>query len=261
MDLCKADFPICLGFRARRNLARAGKPAVRLPEMSNFKYQHGRLTYLKKSTGQERGREDWQLTRNRDGSVTLRCLAMTDRSKFVRDVTYTRGPDGRPMDVFLRLQVGSALIGTGYFRTEADKLTAVTDCADTGHTVQTVSIPTDFFSIITHAVMLDGWAFFNYDRALGGEQKRTVYYTSSRRDGTDLPLGRLGTYRLNFLGEEEITVPAGTFKAAHFTMDFDEYKVPVSHLWVAGEDKILLRYDWVDMDYEYVLTSWQTEKR
>ncbi len=232
-----------------------------LIKMSDFKYQHGRLSYLKKSTGQERGHEDWQLTRNRDGSVTMHCLAMTDDSQIVRDVTYTRGRDGRPADVFVRLQVANRLVGTGYFRIEGNTLVAVTDSAETGHSVQIVNIPTDYFSIVTQAVMLDGWAIFNYDRAREGEQKRAVYNTSTRRDGTDGPLGRLGFFRLNMLGVEEVTVPAGTFKAAHFTIDSDETEVSTSHLWVAGEDKILLRYDWGVMDYEYVLTSWKTEKR
>ena len=232
--------------------------------MSDFKYQHGRLSYLKKSTGQERGREDWQLTRNRDGSVTMRCLAMTDDSRFVRDVTFTRGKDGRPTDVFIRLQVGDKLTGTGYFRIENDKLVVITDSAETGHVLQTVSVPPDFFSIVSHAVMLDGWAIFNYDRARGGEQTRTAYNTSTRWNGPNSvggPLGRLEAVRLNLIGEEELTIPAGTFKAAHFTIDSDELKVPTSHLWVAGEDKILLRCDWGEMDCEYVLTSWKTEKR
>ena len=229
--------------------------------MSDFKYQHGRLSYLKKSTGEERGREDWQLTRNRDGSVTMRCLAMTDKSQFVRDVVYTRGKEGYPMDAFMRLQVGNRFIGAGYFRVEADKLIAVTDSAETGHIVQTLSIPTDFFSIVTHAVMLDGWAIFNYDRACVGEQHRIVYSTATRWNGSDGPLGRLGTIRLNLVGEEEVSVPAGTFKATHFTLDSGDPKALPAHLWVAGEDKILLRCDWEEMDREYVLTSWKTEQR
>ncbi len=234
---------------------------VYFSNMSDFKYQHGRLSYLKKSTGQERGLEDWQLTRNRDNSVTMRCLAMTDDSQFVRDVTYTRGKDGRPSEVFIRLHVSDRWIGSGYFRIEANKLIAVTDSPETGHTQQTLAIPADSFSIVSHAVMLDGWAIFNYDRTLGGQQTRTVYNTSTRWNGTDGPLGRLETVRLNLLGEEELTIPAGTFKAAHFTIDSDELKTPTAHLWVAGEDKILLRYDWAELDHEYVLTSWKTEKR
>ncbi|MFN0110620.1 MAG: hypothetical protein ACKVZH_17320 [Blastocatellia bacterium] len=229
--------------------------------MSDFKYQHGRLAYIKKSTGQERGREDWQLTRNRDGSITMRCLAMADDSKFVRDVTYTRSKDGRPMDAFIRLQVEQQLIGMGYFRVENDKLVVISDNAETGHTLQTLTVPAEHFSIVSHAVMLEGWAIFNYNRKQGGEQNRTAYNTSTQWNGTDGPLGRLETIRVNLLGEEEITVPAGTFKATHFTTAFADPNIPAAHLWVAGEDKVLLRYDWPEMDHEYVLTSWKTEKR
>ena len=229
--------------------------------MSKLKYQYGRLSYLKKSTGLQRGCEDWWLTRNRDGTTTMRCLAMTDDSKFVRDVTLTRDKDGRPTDAYVRLMVEKQLIGIGYFRIEGDKLYVVADGIETGHCVQTVKIPTGLFGIVTHAVMLDGWAIFNYERAKGGEQMRTIYNTSTRWDGTDGPLGRLETYRINLLGEEEVTVPAGTFKATHFTIDSDFTKSPTSHLWVAGEDRILLRYDWGGFDHEYVLTSWKTEQR
>ncbi len=228
--------------------------------MSELRYQHGRLSYIKKSTGIERGREDWQLTRNRDGATTMRCLAMTDDSKFVRDVIYTRGSNGCPTEAFIRLQVGNQLIGSGYFRVHDDAMRVITDSVETGHAVQSVKVPTDFFSIMTHAVMLDGWTYFNYDRAKGGEQIRTFYNTSTRWDGTDGPLGRMETYRVKFIGEEEVTVPAGTFKATHFTIDSDLIKVPTSNIWVAGEDKILLRYDWDEFDLEYVLTSWKMEQ-
>lgn len=227
--------------------------------MSDLKYQRGRLTYRKKSTGVERGREDWSLTRNRDGSVTMRSLAMTADSKFVRDVIYTRGASGLPTDVFIRLQVADQWVGSGYFRLQGDTLNIVADSVETGHTVQSVKAPADFFSIATHAVMLDGWILFNYDRAKGGEQLRTFYNTSTRWNGADGPLGRIETFRIKVIGEEEVIVPAGTFKAMHFTMDSDTLKVPTSHLYVAGEDRILLKYDWTDFDLEYVLTEWRME--
>jgi hypothetical protein len=230
-------------------------------KMSELKYQYGRLAYRDKSTGVERGREDWWLTRNRDGTTTMRCLAMTDDTKFVRDVTYTRGAGGRPTDAFIRLQVGNQLVGAGYFCVSGDKMKIVTDGIGTGHTMQTVGLPPDYFSINTHAVMPIGWVYFNYDRAKGGEQIRIFYNTSTRWDGGDGPLGRIESFRVCLIGEEEITIPAGTFKATHFTIDFnDVIKVPTSNIWVAGEDKILLRYDWGEFDLEYVLTSWKMEQ-
>jgi hypothetical protein len=227
--------------------------------MSELKYQYGRLSYRQKSTGIERGREDWWLTRNRDGSTTMRALVMTDDSKFVRDVIYTRGADGRPTDVFIRLQVAERLIGLGYFRVQGETMQVIVDGDEAGHVAQTLKVPTDYFSIITHAVMLDGWVIFNYDRARGGEQLRMCYNTSSHPNGTDGPLGRLENLRVRFVNEEEMEVPAGRFKATHFQIDSNHKDVPTSHLWVAGQDKILLRYDQSELDLEYILTAWKTE--
>ncbi len=228
--------------------------------MSKLKYQYGRLSYRKKSTGGERGREDWSLTRNRDGTVTMRCLAMTDDSKLLRDVIYTRRKDGRPVDAFIRLQVADQLIGSGYFRVQNGTMDVIADGSETGHSVQNVSVPEDFFSITTHAVMVDSWMYFNYDRSAGGEQLRSFYNTSTRLDGADGPLGRVETCRVKLIGEEEVEIPAGRFKATHFQVDSDNLEVPSSSVWVAGEDKILLRCDWRELDLEYVLKAWRVEQ-
>ena len=184
---------------------------------------------------------------------------MTDDSKFVRDVTYTLGADERPADVFIRLQVGGALVGTGYFRTEGDRLRVITDAAETGHTEQVVPVPPRFH-VTTHAMMLDAWPFWAYDLARGGEQTITVYNTSTRWNGTDGPLGRIEGLRLRFVGEEEVTVPAGTIGCRRFTLETDAVKVPTSNIWVAGGDNLMMRYDWGDLDLEYVLASWVKER-
>jgi hypothetical protein len=189
----------------------------------------------------------------------MRCLSMTDDSKLVRDVIYTRRKEGRPVDAFIRLQVADRWIGSGYLHVQDGAMDVIADGAETGHSVQRLAVPEDFFSIATHAVMLDGWMYFNYDRLTGGEQQRVFYNTSTRLDGADGPLGRVETCRVKMIGEEEVEVPAGRFKAMRFQMDSDNLEFPASSLWVAGEDKILLRCDWHELDLEYVLTAWKVE--
>ncbi len=222
--------------------------------MADLRHRWGRLSYRKLSTGIERGREDWWLTHNRDGSRTLRCLARTDDSHFVRDVTYTVGEDARPVDVFVRLQVKESWVGSGYFRTAEDQLRIVTDGTVNGRSLQTVPVP-ERFHIMTHAVMLDGWTFWPYDADAGGEQVLTVYNTSTRWDGTDGPLGRLEPLRVELVGEQEIEVPAGTFRARRFLVASDVLDVPPSTIWVTGEDNLLVRYLWEKFDLEYVLAE------
>lgn len=224
-----------------------------------LRYTTGRLLYRKKSTGAVRGREDFSITENRDGTVTLMALAITDDSKFVRHVVYTKGHDGRPRDVFVRLQVNGALVGSGYFRVEGDVLHLTTDTAMTGHTVQTVNVPTDFFAVVTHSVMLDGWIVFNYDWETGGLQRRTFYNTSTLWNGTDGPLGRMETYRITALADKEVVTPAGAFPCRHVRMDADFLKVPSSDIYVTGKHNVLVKYDWNELDLEYVLESLKEE--
>jgi hypothetical protein len=152
------------------------------------------------------------------------------------------------------------LVGAGYFRTEGEAVRAVVDGDLTGYTVQSVRMPPRFH-ISTHAVMLDGWLFWSYDLKRGGAQVLATYSTSPMWNGTTGPLGGLSRVHANYVGEETVTVPAGRFQAHHFYIDSDSnigaahQKVPTSHLWVTGEDNLLVRYDWGGFDLEYVLIS------
>ncbi len=223
-------------------------------------YIAGRLLYRKKSTGTIRGREDFSITENRDGTVTMESLAITDDSRFVRHVLYTKGIDGRPKDAFVRLQVDGDLVGSGYFRVEGGTLHLTTDTSKTGHTVQSVDVPTDYFSLVTHSVMLDGWIVLNYDWKMGGLQKRVFYNTSTLWNGTDGPLGRMETYRITALDDADVTSPAGTFRCRHVRMEADFLKVPASDIFVTGKHDILVKYDWNELDLDYVLESLKEEQ-
>jgi hypothetical protein len=207
-----------------------------------FQYVHGRLSYRRKVDSSERGYEDFWLTRNRDGSRTMRTLAMTHDSQFVRDAIYTLGADERPLLVFIQLQVGEHLIGSGYFRVAGDTMNIVTDSIDSGHTLQTVRVP-GRFHVLTHAVMLDGWPVWAFDPALGRDQSVAVYSTSMLWNGTDGPLGRMTTQRFTLL------------QARHIRFGEDV----VSDVWVTGEDNILVKYDWPARGLEYVLVSLTTD--
>lgn len=229
-------------------------------KVSKLEYHTGRLSYRRKSTGAERGREDFSVTRNRDGSLTMRSIAMTDDSQFVRDVTYTVGRDRRPQDAFIRLQVGERVQGTGYFQTSGHRLRVTTDTSDTGRTIQEIEVP-ERFHIITHAVMLDGWPFWALDPQGPNEQKIHVYNTSTKWNGTDGPLGRMETLAIRYLGEEEVSVPAGRFPCRHYRFESPDLpNIPVSEVFVHADLSLLVRYDWGGFDLEYVLTRLDREE-
>jgi hypothetical protein len=229
-------------------------------KVSKLEYHTGRLSYRRKSTGAERGREDFSVTRNRDGSLTMRAVAMTDDSHFIRDVTYTAGKDRRPKDAFIRLQVGERVQGTGYFQILGNRLRITADASDTGRTVQELEAP-ERFHIITHAVMLDGWPFWALDPKGPNEQRIAVYNTSTKWNGTDGPLGRMETLVIRYIGEEEVTVPAGRFPCRHYRFESPDLpSIPVSDVFVHGDLSLLVRYDWGGLDLEYVLTRLDREE-
>ena len=70
------------------------------------------------------------------------------------------------------------------------------------------------------------------------------------------PARPLETLDVTDHGEEDVRVPAGSFRCRHFSFDTQDMKgVPTSHVYVTGEDSLLVRYDWPGLDLEYVLTS------
>ena len=220
-----------------------------------FEHHHGRLLYRRRDGGDVRGREDWALTLNRDGSRTMRCLAITDDSAFVRDVTYTIDHARQPVDAFVRVQVLGRVIGAGYFRTDGDTLRLTADSPAAGRVEQVVPSAGPLH-IITHAVMLDGWTFWHYDTNGPADQSLTCYNTSTRWNGTDGPVGRIEQLQVSLIGAEPVTVPAGTFECKHYVLSSDIVKSPPSHLYVTGDHNILVRYDWEGLGLEYVLEHW-----
>ena len=221
---------------------------------NQFQYMHGRLSYQKKTpAGFERGREYWWLTYNRDGSRTMRTLAMTDDSKFVRDVIFTIGADGRPLRIYDQIQVDNQLVGSGYFQVTGDTMTVVTDGIDTGHTVQVIPVPKRFH-VMTHAVMLDGWPAWAYEGDEPGTQTISTYSTSPTWNGTTGPLGYMIKQHPTLVGSEQITVPAGTFQTRHYTWGNTDPELAL-HVWVTGEHNILVKYNTPSSAMVYVLES------
>lgn len=220
----------------------------------------GRLSYRKRAVDGstvERGREDFRLSRDPSGGFTMRCVARTDDSGFVRDVVHTVDGAGRPVDTLLRLRVGERWIGTGYLHCEGEALRVTADSREDGHVVQEVAVPRQFH-VVTHAVMLDGWVAWAYDEVSAGEQELVIYNTSTRWDGTDGPNGRIEALRVWSLGERELEVPAGRYDARGYGIASDVIDSPPAEVWVTGPGHVLLRYDWPGLGLVYELETLHT---
>ena len=66
---------------------------------------------------QERGREFYTITKYGSGGRTIGVhTEIDDRPSVMRDATYTVDENWMPQDCFVRLTVGDAFMGTGWFK-------------------------------------------------------------------------------------------------------------------------------------------------
>ncbi len=207
----------------------------------------GTIEYRSIATGAVSGSEEWHLTVHPDGTSTMQTRNRLDNLGFQRHVTYRVARDFRPLELTSVFWVGGQWRGTGMFLIDGDELSAIVKTPD-GVIRQERSVPRNF-SMIPHPTATNGWLGWYYDKAKGGPQRITVYDMDARAQSVGSMLGKVYEQTLTYVGEDEVTTPAGTFKVDHFrvddTVDF--------YLW--GPESIVVRFVWHPQDRDYVLTK------
>ncbi|MFG1943647.1 hypothetical protein [Nonomuraea sp. NPDC048826] len=218
------------------------------------RYRHGVIHYVGDEVG-VRGREEWTLTAAEDGTRTLRAHCRMFDTDIERDVVHTASPGFRPLRSFITHRVGGAFLGEGWFVFGDGTLESELLLKDEGRVSQRVPLaaPPPFF--VPHAVACDSWIVPTYDLATGGPQPLKGGFRSSPR-----PNGATGPYAeemsditATLVGEETITVPAGTFATRHFLLSSDGGAE--EHLWTSTDGDWLLvrlRSDRLASSYELV---------
>ena len=117
-----------------------------------------------------------------------------------------------------------------------------------GQVRQTRATPKEF-SMSLHPIASDWWHYWYYDRKTKGSQISRYYSLEAGRD-LGLPVtARLIETEQAEAGEEDVRVPAGTFKAIKFTSGN-------SAAWLTGPDFMLVKSISPTSDREYVLTTY-----
>ncbi|MEM2591103.1 MAG: hypothetical protein QXI60_00795 [Thermofilaceae archaeon] len=210
----------------------------------------GKYLYRTLKERRERGTEDWVLTRQVDGSRTLRAMVQITDTGVLRDVILTVDESFRPKEAYMRLWVKGKFIGSAVYFVEGNRLEAIVLTPENGRLTQQLSVP-GHFSFVGHPVAGDGWHFWYYDLARGGEQEITVYNPETLGGGSGAILGVIQKFKAKFLGEEEVSVPAGKFFARHYELG------GMFHIWVSGEDHVLVRMTLPQANLEYVLIEYK----
>ncbi len=196
--------------------------------------------------GAERGREAFRLDLHRDGSRVLAAhCEIDDAPAVVRDVNLRLGADNLPRECFVRIAVGGAFRGSGWFSFSAHEAQCEASTTIEGRVSQRFALQQPLLAFGNHAIVNDGYAMSLYDLAQGpGTQRFFMLLSSPDHRGATGPMLYPVSLAIEYVGEEDIEVTAGRFRARHFRIL--DVGMPEEHpdydLWVsADDDYILLR--------------------
>ncbi|MDR7101187.1 hypothetical protein [Croceicoccus sp. BE223] len=186
----------------------------------------GQIRYTSKKPerlDQERGREWFAFSHHRDGSCIFRaqCEIEEPEPTVLRDVIYHLGPDGSPRNLHVHLTVGDAYMGSGWLSVSRDENGGTVSCESEGPSIGRLSQVLPFAGAIdglgTHPVASDAYMTKCMDLSRG-PHRRTIraYLPSPDHRGATPPMAVEVLIDLEYLGEETVTVAAGTFATRHF---------------------------------------------
>jgi hypothetical protein len=205
----------------------------------------GQYTYRTTKARRLRGYEDWMLTVHPDGSRTMMALVNNLDADVQFNMVHRVDGSFRPLETYITHWVGGESRGSGHFVVDGRRLRATV----TGQVIQTIEVP-DQFSMHPHPVATDSWRGWEYDTDRGGVQTFIVYNVAVAPNAPAPLLGVLEDQTFEWLGSETITVPAGTFDTDHYKLRGN------SDMWIAGPDRIAIKYMFPELDREYVLTEY-----
>ena len=215
----------------------------------------GKILYTSRKPGregQERGREMFTWTVHTDGKRTLRARCEIDEPAPTvhRDVVYSLDENDRPMDCFIRLTIGDKFMGTGLFIIGPDTVECESYGPSIGRLSQRMPIIGEFDGFGTHPIVADAYITKKIDRSRGPHfRKFRNYLPSADHRGATPPQIVDSTIELGYVGEETVTVAAGTFDCYHFQFTDEEGGMvnangahPPYDVWVtADEDAIFVQ--------------------
>jgi hypothetical protein len=198
---------------------------------------------------QERGREWFSFTHHGDGSIIFRarCEIEEPAPTVLRDIIYHLDGQGVPQNLHVHLTVGDQFMGSGWINHVAHEQGGTLNCEsmgpDIGRLSQSLSYQGAIDGFGTHPIAGDGFTTRCMDVSKGPHRRQIrVFLPSPDHRGATPPMLAEVHIGLEYVGDEEVTVQAGTFACHHFRFVDDEGPgmggVPHPHydMWVTADD-------------------------
>ncbi len=206
----------------------------------------GKILYTSKKPGREgheRGREYFTWTTHTDGSRTLRALCEIDEPEptVLRDITYSLDANDMPTDCFVRLMIGDKFMGAGLFRITREFVECESFGPLIGRVSQKMPVGGDFDGFGTHPISGDAYITKKIDKTKGAhDRKFRTFLPSPDHRGATPPLIAETNIYLGYVGDETVTVAAGTFEASHYRFTDPHGNMAGGHpdydVWVTADD-------------------------
>lgn len=210
----------------------------------------GAYSYINQDTNEVEGHEDWSLVVDRDGARTFTINQRWDENGSVTMTIHRVNADLRPVETYQTRWDKDGWLSSGVYTTVENTVNAVVT-GRTGRATQTLVVP-EGFSLVPHPLATDGLHFWYVNAPIGETLEGAVYNLREMDPITGAVLGVVHSVDLTYVGEENISTDAGTFRTKHFKMGED------SDFWVLAEDGILVRLSYGPTGVRYDLTAYET---
>jgi hypothetical protein len=247
---------VMFGFTAFAQQPPAGQPENTGPNASIMRWAAGEYQYQTDDGKRQRGWERFHLNVHPDGSRTMIMWhdLFARNSQF--SVMLRVAPDFRPLQAFANYWTAAGYKGSISIIADGERLRVSSD-GPLGQITQSLMAPRNF-SIGSHPVSADGWhTWYENPTAKGPQKSGQIYGIDASADLSRPLLGQLRPHEFEIVGRETITVPAGTFDATKYRNGGSPEGAV--EMWVATEDRIMIRTLIPARRADYVLTEFTSE--
>lgn len=222
----------------------AAEPAP-TPNANISRWASGVIAYRVASTGAINGYESWRLTVHPSGERTMSARVEYAPRSIQRHVIHRTSRDWRPLETYAVTWVEGVFRGSASVVAD-DPVLRITGLAPGGAVSHDLDLRGPV-AIVPHVISVDSWRATQYDKTKGGEQPIYSYNMNATGDGDQGILGRLMDYRLTWIGNERVTVPAGTFETDHFRIE------DAVDIYLNGPDAMAVKFVYRAIDREHLL--------
>ncbi|MFK8053261.1 MAG: hypothetical protein AB8F65_09835 [Woeseiaceae bacterium] len=220
----------------------------------------GKIRYTSKKPelmDQTRGMETFRFTHHEDGSTVMRayCEIEEPSPTVVRDIVYSLDANRVPKHLQVHLTVGDKFMGAGWLRHDRENHLIETESfgPEIGRLSQKLPTNGAFDGFGTHPVVGDGFLTRCMDLSKGPHRRNVrVFLPSPDHRGATPPMATEVNIGLEYVGEEEKTVEAGTFDCRHYRFVDDKgagmggVRHPDYDMWVTNDDDSILVFGSID---------------